>query len=217
MTASDGKKATASGDFLMGSALVRTSNFAYLLKSIQDALPDAGKEENMGKMFDAGKASNFNGLEAHMVRLKVEREGLEKKARPDGKVYDQTVPVVDLLHKLPWEKKAPPGVKGATGKAALSKAAAPATGAKDPASATPPSTDYESKAIMMVGQQVAQLGAGGSITRDDLNAVLFESIKIVKEKNAIIQYTFKSDWLAEKAEEGGWVFDTENDTLSPVE
>ena len=212
LTATDGKKATATGDKLMGSTLVKSTNFAMLITSIVDALADAEKSDNVKKMFGEGKASGLDGLEAFMVRKKVEREGLVPKKREDGRVYDQTVLIVDTIGKLPWEKKAPPGAssKGKAGSPVGTKAAPGA--AKSVAEAV---DGVQDKALMVVGQVVSKAGEEG-ISRDDLNAAVFKSIKVVAERNKVCELVFAGDtaeWLVANAEAGGWSYDEAGDIV----
>lgn len=78
--------------------MAKSSNFMILM----DSLVKAGYPED--KISD--DCSDFENLECHMVRVKApERKGLVQKARPDGKTYEKTNLVVDVIHKLPWEKK----------------------------------------------------------------------------------------------------------------
>jgi hypothetical protein len=132
----DGVKPAQSGDYLIGGALRKSSNLSILLESIGDAIPDKMKAEALEKMFTSGKASDFDGLEVHMVRKVVDRPGLEKKKNPaTGQVYENTVPIVDSIIKYPWEKskKAPPGtVAGSKAAPAAAAKAAPLAKGKLP-------------------------------------------------------------------------------------
>ena len=91
----DGKKLVPVGG---AKALNKSSNFMILLDSLIKAdFP----EDKIGD-----DCSVFEGLEAHMVRVKApERKGLAQTKRADGKTYERTNLVVDVIHKLPWDKK----------------------------------------------------------------------------------------------------------------
>jgi hypothetical protein len=203
----DGKKESREGDYLIGSALKKSSNFVILVNSIIDAIPADQKEDVMQKLLGANKASAFEGMEAHMVRQKVDRPGLVKAPRADGKVFDSTVPVVDVILKFPWDKKAPPGVKG---KATAAKAAAKAPAKAAPAEAA--SDDLDQKAIMEIGQILAKNPDG--MERTACSQEIFKAIKVPKERNLIVAKIYDPEWLEANAEDGGWVFDKESDTIA---
>jgi len=80
--------------------LSKSSNFMILL----DSLIKADFPED--KIRD--DCTVFEGLECHMVRVPApKRPGLAPaKARTDGRTYERTNFVVDVIHKLPWDKKA---------------------------------------------------------------------------------------------------------------
>lgn len=101
----DGRKLVPIGG---ARGLNKSSNFMILLDSMIKAdFP----EDKIGD-----DCSVFEGLEAHMVRVAApKRPGLAPaKARADGRTYERTNLVVDVIHKLPWEKKG--GAKGASKK-----------------------------------------------------------------------------------------------------
>jgi hypothetical protein len=202
----DGVKAAPAGDFLVGPALRKSSNFTILLSSIIDALPDDKKEEYMEKLC-AGNASAFDGMEAHMLRITPERPGLEKRKAADGKEYDQQVLVVDTITRFPWDKKAPPGVKSKAG-------AGKAAGAKAANTKAPETNedDLNTEAVMEV---VKVLGANdNAMDRTALSEALFKSVKDAKKRNKIIQMAYEGDWLTTNAEAGGWEFDSETDVVT---
>lgn len=192
--------ATAKGDYLTGPNLRKSSNFVILVESLINALPDDKKEEYMEKLL-SGAASAWNGLEAHMIRQKVERPGLEKQKRADGKVYDDTVPVIDTILKFPWDKKAPAGAKAAA--TASGKATAGKTAAVDPA-------ELDSKALMEIGRVLTE----GSMTKVDLSEAVFKNIPDPKIRQKIVNLLFNNEWLSEHAEEGGYEFDEGSETLT---
>jgi hypothetical protein len=84
--------------------LSRSSNFFQLLKSLKEA-----KFPN--ELMEAGKASVYEGLKCHMVRInQPERKGLAKK----DKKYTPSVLVVDTIIQLPGEKGKASEKKGAS-------------------------------------------------------------------------------------------------------
>jgi hypothetical protein len=202
----DGVNASASGNFLVGGALKKSSNMGIFAYSVIDALPEEGKREAMEKLL-GGNADAFVGMEAHIVRKKVERVGMEKTVRTDGKVYDQTVPVIDSILKFPWDKKLPPGAKAPAGKAAAEK----------PATAAAPSTEeLTEKAVFQVSLVVGSNRDG--ILRNELSQKIFANMpKEPKLRTQIINIAFEKNFLTEYAEQGGWVYDEEADTISPAE
>ena len=204
----DGKKPSQTGDFLLGGALIESSNVSILFQSIFDALPDDKKEEFIEKLFGTQKASALDGLEAHMVRKVIKREGITPSKRADGKEYDQTTPVVDTILKFPWEKskKAPPGASGK---------ATSATAGKPAAEAAAPTGDVTQKTYMLIGQVLADNAEG--ISRDDLNKAIFGMVKMPKERNDIVKLVYNPKWLAENAEAGGFVYDEEGDMVTAAE
>lgn len=208
VASADGKKASQTGDWLLGGALIKSSNILILFESILEAIPDDKKDEYVEKLFGSSKASALDGLEAHMIRKKIVREGLVKKARPDGKVYDATTPVVDSIIKYPWEKakKAPPGTVGG-GKAA---AAADAPAAKSAA----PTGDVVTKTYMLIGQVLAE---NPTMSRDDLNKAVFKLVKVPKERMEIAKLVYSPEWLTANAEDGGFAYDEEGDMVTVAE
>lgn len=205
---SDGKVAVEVGDMILGPQLRKGSNVVILFESIADAVPDSGKDEALMKLLGRGKASDLNGLEAHMIRKVVDRPGLEKKKSSDGKVYDFTVPVVDTILKFPWDKKAPPGVKGG---------AKPAGAAAKPAATPPPAAAtnaaVEETAMTQVGLVLA--GAQDGMDRASLSQEVFKAVKDGKMRAAVVKMVYDKAWLVAKGEEGGWQYDEESDTVVP--
>ena len=205
----DGKKSSQTGDLLLGGALIKSSNILVLFESILDAIPDDKKEEYIEKLFGSGKASAFDGLEAHMIRKKIVREGLVKKVRPDGKVFDTTTPVVDTIIKYPWEKskKAPPGAVAGAKAATVAKSVT--------AKAAVPTGDLSQKAFMLIGQVLGENPNG--MSRDDLNGAVFALGKVAKERNEISKLVYNPEWLTANGEAGGFVYDEEGDTVTAAE
>jgi hypothetical protein len=100
--ADDGKSLLPIGK---SAQLVRTSNGMLFMESVTNS----GFPED--KLLD-GDPSVLDGLECHVNRIAIVREGLSS-----GK--DKTVLTVSKIHRLPWEKETPKGKgKGKSTKAA---------------------------------------------------------------------------------------------------
>lgn len=95
MPSDDGKKLVAIGK---QTVLVRSSNAGILMESI---LNSGFPEDKLGD-----DISVLEGMEAHLMRVPApKRGGLVKKARADGREFEDTILTVSKIHKLPWEKK----------------------------------------------------------------------------------------------------------------
>ena len=196
----DGVKAAAKGDYVVGAAARKSSNYYYLVASMIEALPDATKAEDMERILGNGAASAWDGMEAHIIRQTVEREGLDKKKNAQGKEMDFTVPVVDSILKVPGGKKAAPGTK-----------AAPKTGGK--AAAAAPDMDDAARAKVI---EVLDAG-GGSMVRTALAQAAFKATADAKLKQPLAKLIYEKAWLTANAEAGGWTFDAETDTVAKGE
>lgn len=160
-----------------GGKVGRSTKFASLIDSLIGAGFPKNKIENDLTMFE--------GLECHMVRVIVpERKGLERPARPDGRVFKETVLLVDSITKLPWEKK---------------KQTAPAKGKTTAPQAS--EDEIEGKA------QDAVIGVLESnpkgIDKKALTKLLFADLKDDPDRTAIIQLTYKDSFL----KEGPWTYE----------
>ena len=205
---SDGKKESKTGDFLIGPPLVKSSNTALLINSIIDAIPADNKEEYIPRLFGSNKASDLNGLVCHMVRIKPDRPGIEQKTAADGKKYDIMVLVVDIILGWPWDKKAPKGAAKATPAAAKGKAAAKAAA---PAAAVD-DTAVDQRALM----EISKVLGDEPVDRTEACQKVFGNIpaKEAKLRNAVLDKLYNPEWLTANAEEGGFVFDADGDTLA---
>jgi len=189
----DGVKKAEVGDYVIGGPPTKSSNYVILVASLIEALPDAEKEEKIKSILGEGKASAWDGLEAHIVRKTVERENLEKKKRPGGGEYDFTVPVIDSILKFPGEKKQ---------KAQKASAAAA------------PDSDMDKLAIMKV---VEVLKAKGSLSRTALAQACFDATTDTKMKQPLGKLIYASKWLEDNAAAGGWTYDAKDETVALAE
>lgn len=74
-----------------------SSNMAIMINSlIKAGFPEDRMDDD---------CTVFEGLNTHVVRVKApERKGIVRTPRPDGKEYEQTNLVVDVINRLPWDK-----------------------------------------------------------------------------------------------------------------
>ena len=166
--------------------LNKSSNFMILL----DSLIKAGFPED--KIGD--ECTVLEGLECHMVRVPApKRPGLAPaKARADGRTYERTNFVVDVIHKLPWDKKG--SGKGKTDEVA------------DDALA-------EKTANTII--EILKSNKKG-LTKQKMAGQVFNALKADKSVDgmAAAQLTNKDDFLTEQAILGNWSF--ENGVISPA-
>lgn len=207
----DDKTPAKAGDYLIGSgALKKSSNLSILMESIGVAIPDNLKEKALKELFEPGKASVFEGMECHMIRKVVKRDGIgTPKINPKtGKAYEPTgVPIVDMITKFPWDKtkKAPPGVKAAVGGA---KPAAAKSATKEAA----PASDLDAQVVGIITSAIGDNPDG--LLKDDLLAIIHKSIKIPKVRQAALELANDPEFLNANGA-GVYSYDEESDTLYP--
>ena len=89
-------------------ALRASSNMGMLWASLANAI---GEDDFAANVEDDITA--LEGLECHMHQIPDDRPTAKKKKGQDGREYNPTIPVVDVVHKLPWDKgKGKSGKKG---------------------------------------------------------------------------------------------------------
>jgi hypothetical protein len=90
----DGKAMNTDGE------LLSSCNFGMLLASLANAI---GEDELNEHLED--DITILEGLECRVVQVPDKRPTARKrKDKKTGKEYDATVPVIDIVHKLPWDK-----------------------------------------------------------------------------------------------------------------
>jgi hypothetical protein len=153
--------------------LNKASNFMILLDSLVKAdFP----EDKIGE-----EATVFEGLECHMVRVPApKRPGLAPaKPRADGRTYERTNFVVDVIHKLPWDKGA-----GSSGKGTESE-------------------DLKSKTTAAILEILGSNPKG--FQKQKLAGLVFTNLNASKDKdaNAAAQLALKENFI----KEGPWNYD----------
>lgn len=76
-----------------------SSNMGMLWASLANAIGEDDFAENVDD-----DVSVLEGIECHMIQVPDTRPTAKKKKGKDGREYDATIPVVDVVHKLPWDK-----------------------------------------------------------------------------------------------------------------
>lgn len=171
---SDGGTLVATGT---STSLNKGSNFGILMASIVES----GFPSN--RLTDSIKV--LEGMKCHFSRVAAPKRGTVKAPRADGKVYDDTILVISKIHQLPWEAK--PGKKGATG------------ATKGKAGGGDASMDEE---LMEVVQTIL-LEKGGEITRQQLAAAAFASLKENPNRNAMVKRVYEDEFL----QNGPWGYE----------
>jgi len=179
----DGKSLVARGN---ATHININSNMGIFMKNLVEA---GFPEDKIGS-----DCSVIAGTECHVIRIPVKREGLVQAPRADGKVYEQTVLVVDSIAKLPGDGKKVGAGKGKAG-TATSKAKASK------------SDKVEEAAIENIMEVLAE--AGTEVPKSKLASTLFTKMKGDANRNAVVQLVHNADF----AENGPWNFDGENFSL----
>ena len=171
----DGRKLISIG---AASGISKSSNLAILISSMIEAKypPDKIGED----------CTDFEGLEAHMVRIKApERKGIVKAPRADGKEYESQNLVVDRIIKFPWDKKA-------TGKVGTAKAGKGEEAAGDDL------TDKAQNAIMEILEKNPK-----GLDKKKLANVVFNALKADPDRNAIVKLAYDEEFLTN----GPWSYE----------
>jgi len=172
----DGKTLTPVGK---AKGLSNSSNWAVFIT----AMVNAGFPEN--KLSD--DISVFEGMECHVVRVPApERKGLNQEKK------DQTVLIVNKIHKLPWEKGKPKG-KG--------KGKSTGTNGKTNGKPTPPggsnsdsdSDSLQDKATEFIMTALAESPNG--IKKASLSQLVFKKLKDDPDRNKLVQLVFDDGYL----------------------
>lgn len=201
----------AEGPLLTGGSLMRNSNFHELMKS----MIEAGVPVALAKSGDLRK---LIGIEVHVQRKTIKREGLEGAPREGGRT-PQVLLVTKLL-RMPGEKRAPKAKPAAAAGAAASRpAAAAATRARTAAPAavaTSAPISTEAAIASAAGSPAAQFDAatvaveilsnmlesnpGGISLAAAKLAVNTELVHTYKtsllQRNKVVALLFSPGWLA---------------------
>jgi len=168
----DGKKLVAVGT---ATGINKSSNFAILMASLVEAgFPPEKIEDD---------CTVFEGLECHMIRVPApKRPGLVSTPRADGKVYEKTNMVVDVISKLPWE------AKGKKGTAAKGKAEPEESGVEDKATET----------IMAILEENPK-----GLDKKKLASAVFNALKTDPDRKEIMKIVYDDEFLGS----GPWEFE----------
>jgi len=163
----------------IGSAkgVSKSSKFISLMKSVADA--------GFPKEKIADNISVLDGLQCHMVRVKAPaRPGLVKAPRADGRVFEETILVVDSISKMPA------GIKG--GKAAAGKG-------KGKEAAEEPENDIEGKTTESI---LSILESNPKLDKKKLAGLIFAENKLDPDRNAMMKLAYSDEFLTN----GPWTF-----------
>ena len=164
----------------IGSArgVSKSSKFSSLMKSVLDA---GFPKDKIGN-----DISVLDGLQCHMVRVKAPaRPGLVKAPRADGRVYEETILVVDSISKMPA------GIKG--GKAAAVKGKGKAV------TEEPEEADIEGKTTLSI---LSILESNPKLDKKKLAGLIFAENKNDPDRNAMMKLAYNDEFL----EAGSWTF-----------
>jgi hypothetical protein len=187
---------------LTGGPMIQGSNALLFIKSLKDCGIDASPGSHR---IASGDLKQLVGLEMHVIRKVIQREGLQQAPREDGR----TPPGVVLCQKIirvPGEKRAAkpkPAAAAAAGTAARPAAAAaaaarPAAAAKATAAEAPAEVDIESLARtvlagMMTGKPEGMLV---SAARVQANRTLYSEHKLsLADRVKVIEIMLDPAWL----------------------
>lgn len=180
----DGKQLLAIGK---ATGIRATSNGGIFLKSLLDAGFPA---DQLGD-----DISVLDGMQAHVIQVPApKRKGLA----PRDSKFEQTILIIGEIQVMPGEKKAPAGKpKGAAKASAKAKTkAAPKE--------EPEGGDLNDKATEAIMEILAETG---TVTKKELPAKIFATMKADPDRNAIVKLVFDDEFLAA----GPW--DYEDGTL----
>lgn len=143
--------------------------------------------------------TTLNGLQAHVIQVPAPKRNLKKTKKQEEreeKFGPPTILVVSEIVALPGEKKKPAGAPkkaAGKGKAANGKKAA---GKKTPEG----DTSLNDKAITAI---MEILSDAGTITKKELPAKIFQTMKEDPDRNAVVKVVFDDEFLAN----GPWEYD----------
>jgi len=168
-----------------------TSNGGIFLKSLIDAGFPA---DQLGDDITV-----LQGLQAHVIRVPAPKRPGIKKEKKD---FEDTILIVSDIISLPGEKKKPKGApKGAAKSKAKGKAKPKAKPTVEEAvEEAADSGDINDKATVAI---MEILEAEGSVTKKELPAKIFQTMKADPDRNAIVKIVFDDEFL----ESGPWTYE----------
>ncbi|MCK5608607.1 hypothetical protein KAR91_42385 [Candidatus Pacearchaeota archaeon] len=163
-----------------------SSNGGIFLKALIDAGYPA---EDLGD-----DISTLDGLQAHVIQIPAPKRGMKKSKEQEEREErfgPPTILVVSEIVALPGEKKKPKGApKKAAGKKATGKGKAASKKKED-------SGDLNEKALTAVMDILLE---AGTITKKELPAKIFQTMKEDPDRNAMVKIVFDDAFL----ESGPW-------------
>lgn len=209
------------GHFLCGGPLIRGSNALEFLASL--------KEAGLKEEFLVHDLRRLVGIEMHVVRKTMKREGLAGAPREDGRAM-QTL-VCSKIHWAPGDKrlaKAKPAAgtsaasAGATAAAAKPRAAAAAaaTSTATPVEVSTPTTTFDANLvavevlsdIMMSSPEAMAKGIAVAAAKLAANTALVQVHKAsLVQRNKVMTLLFNPEWLTgqgvamEESQGEGWL------------
>lgn len=168
-----------------------SSNGGIFLKSLIDAGFPA---EDLGDDITV-----LDGLQAHVIRVPApKRPGIKRESE---KKFEDTILIIGDIIALPGEKKKPAGApKGAAKTKTKSKAKTKAKAAPKEEPAAEVEGDVADKATAAI---LDLLESEGTVSKKDLPAKIFQTMKADPDRNAIIKIVFDDDFLSD----GPWDFE----------
>jgi hypothetical protein len=154
----------------------------FLTELVKAGFPDSKLAE--------GDISVLDGMEAHVIRIpQPKRAGLAKSAANPDK--EQTILVVNKIHKLPWDKTA-------------KKSQVAKMPVKAETAAAPVSTEaHTEKAKTVVMDILANLG--GSAPKNKIVAEVFKALISDPDRQAVIALVYQDGFLA--SDSNPWKYD----------
>jgi len=184
----DGTQIVAVGK---ATGIANNSNSALLINS----MVNAGFPEN--KITDDVRC--FEGMTAHMSRIPApKRGGVVKAPREDGRVFEDTVLVVESIISFPWDKKAPAGKPKTTGAAKPAAAKPAAAPVPEEGEADEVDTRCAEVLLEILGENPNGVG------KSQLPGLALKKVAKEANKNLIVARIFQEAFL--NAEGQPWVF-----------
>ena len=182
---------------LTGGPMIQGSNALLFIKSLKDCGIDASPGSHR---IASGDLKQLVGLEMHVIRKVIEREGLQRAPREDGRTPAGIV-LCQKIIRVPGEKRAAKPKPAAAASAAA--AARPAAAAAKPLAATKTvaaagSVDTESLAGMVLADMLAANPGGLPVAdaRIQANRALFSQHKLsLPDRGKVIDIMLDPAWL----------------------
>lgn len=190
---------------LTGGPMIQGSNALLFIKSLKDCGIDAAPGS---RRIASGNLKQLVGLEMHVIRKVIEREGLQRAPREDGRTPAGVV-LCQKIIRIPGEKRAakPKPAAAAAAATAARPAAAAAAAARPAASAKPSAAaaatpgaavDIESLAGIALADMMAAKPEGllSSDAKVQANRFLFQKHQLsLADRTRVIEIMLDPVWL----------------------